>query len=159
MQVPSLPLSGLPTPPGLQTRGQETGGRDNATSQRRTFAARDDSTRITLNSAPNSTADTQNASATTAQAPGAVYAEIWKDGVRIAAVHTNGVVTPSFGLTWQPVAGDAAGVAQRRAEELARSLGGEVRYAGRGRSSETVQPPVDLRTERMRAKLRVAYGI
>lgn len=165
MQVLSLPLSGLPTPPGLQTRGQDTGGQDADPSLRRSHQYRmpqeavgtpDEAMRITL----TANTDAQQIDQTLVNtAPGAVYAEIWKDGVRIAAVHTNGAITPSFGLNWLPMAGNDIGVAQRRANELARAVGGEVRYASLGRPNETMPPPVDARTERMRAKLRAAYGI
>jgi len=166
MQVSSLPLSGLPMPSGSLTRGQEAN--DQETSPRRSLvnatrgvslpSSSDDATRLTLSSAAQASVGDQPFARP--QAPGAVYAEIWKDGVRIATVHTNGVVTPALGLTWHAVAGDDPGVAQRRADELARAVGGEVRYVSNNeRANEASPPPVDARTERMRARLRAAYGL
>jgi len=165
MQVPALPLSGLPTPPGLSPRGQEANDQD--ASSRRPPAgqtplvssppASDDSTRITLSAAAQ--ASGSELASAMPQVPGAIYAEIWKNGVRIAAVHTNGVVTPSLGLNWQAVSGNDPGIAQRRADELARAVGGEVRYVNRERPNEAGPPPVDARTERMRARLRATYGL
>lgn len=169
MQVTSLPLSGLPTPPGLSSRGQDAGSQNADSSLRRPAAhsghpaARDagqapePATRITL----STPADRQaRAGGAFDGAPSAIYAEIWKDGVRIAAVLTNGTITPGLGLNWPPAVGNDLSVAQRRAHELAQAIGGEVRYAvHHERPNENPPSLTDPRTERMRAKLRAAYGL
>jgi hypothetical protein len=92
----------------------------------------------------------QAAVAAPAAAPPApeVFAEIWKDGVKIGSVYTDGTATlPAHanGLTAGVHAGTRPYI---QAQELSRIVGGEVRY---------VDLPA-LQVARTRNQLRTAYG-
>jgi hypothetical protein len=81
-----------------------------------------------------------------------VYAEIWKGGAKVAEIDIHGGVTPVNGLvaaTPGTVAGDGALLAARRAAEIVRSIGGEIRVGGQVMDSQTLD---------MRARLRQMYG-
>ena len=81
-----------------------------------------------------------------------VYAEIWKDGAKVAEIDIHGGVTPVNGLVAAApgtVAGDGALLAARRAAEIVRSIGGEIRVGGQVMDSQTLD---------MRARLTQMYG-
>ncbi|MFA7280719.1 MAG: hypothetical protein WC100_11550 [Sterolibacterium sp.] len=81
-----------------------------------------------------------------------VYAEIWKGGAKVAEIDIHGGVTPVNGLVAASpgtVAGDGALLAARRAAEIVRSIGGEIRVGGQVMDSQTLD---------MRARLRQMYG-
>lgn len=81
-----------------------------------------------------------------------VYAEIWKGGAKVAEIDIHGGVTPVNGLVAAApgtVAGDGALLAARRAAEIVRSIGGEIRVGGQVMDSQTLD---------MRARLRQMYG-
>ena len=81
-----------------------------------------------------------------------VYAEIWKGGVKVAEIDIHGGVTPVNGLvaaTPGTVAGNGTQLAARRAAEIVRSIGGEIRVGGQVMDSQTLD---------MRARLRQMYG-
>ena len=81
--------------------------------------------------------------------PPEVFAEIWKDGVKIGSVYTNGqAVLPSVGAGVATGSHNSARMPYVRAQELSLMVGGEVRY-------------VDLRALQVaqtRNQLRTAYG-
>lgn len=77
-----------------------------------------------------------------------VFAEIWKNGMKIGAVYTNGQAVLPGGLGGG-IGGGGAMFAQLRAEELSRQVGGEVRYVN----------IAALRVEQTRTQLRAAYGV
>ncbi|HEX5392211.1 MAG TPA: hypothetical protein VFW68_02965 [Rhodocyclaceae bacterium] len=76
-----------------------------------------------------------------------VYAEIWKDGVKVGQVYSDGRVQSNGAVTNSD--GTAAVSAQLRAQELASQVGGEVRYPGQEAA----------KANKMRAQLRAAYGV
>lgn len=76
-----------------------------------------------------------------------VYAEIWKDGMKVGQVFSDGRVTGD-GVTID-MGGTSILSAQTRAQQLASQMGGEVRYPGQQ----------DPKAEKMRAQLRAAYGV
>jgi len=81
-----------------------------------------------------------------------VYAEIWKGGAKVAEVDIHGGVTPVNGLVAAApgtIAGDGALLAARRASEIVRSIGGEIRVGGQVMDSQTLD---------MRARLKQMYG-
>ncbi len=77
-----------------------------------------------------------------------VYAEIWKDGVKVGQVYSDGRVQSNDGST-TAASPTSALSAQTRAQQLASELGGEVRYPGQS----------DPKADKMRAQLRAAYGV
>lgn len=85
---------------------------------------------------------------TTAEAQSEVFAEIWKDGMKIGAVYTDGQaeLAGAYGGT---TLGSGALYAQMRAEDISRQVGGEVRF---------VNLPA-LQVAQVRAQLRTAYGV
>lgn len=85
-------------------------------------------------------------------APLPVYAEIWKDGVKIAEIDNHGGVVSFAGpVAAAPPGGAAGGTLQAaiRAAQVAQSVGGEIRING---------VTVDAGTMRMRAQLATTYG-
>jgi hypothetical protein len=79
-----------------------------------------------------------------------IFAEIWKNGVKVAQVDNHGGVTSFIG----PMAGSSGGgggamMASLRAAQIAQSIGGEIRVAGQVTDGATLS---------MRAKLREMYG-
>lgn len=80
--------------------------------------------------------------------PAEVFAEIWKDGVRVGAVYTDGQAELS-GSHGGKTLGNGPMYAQARAEELSRQIGGEVRYVD----------VAALQVAQVRTQLRSAYGV
>lgn len=80
--------------------------------------------------------------------PPEVFAEIWKDGMKIGTVYTDGqaVLPNELGGT---TSGGHGAIAYLRAEEVAHRAGGQVRY---------VDIPA-LQVAQTRAQLRSAYGV
>jgi hypothetical protein len=77
-----------------------------------------------------------------------VYAEIWKDGIKVGQVYSDGRVQSSEADTHS--LGTAGAIsAQTRAQLLASQVGGEVRYPGQEAA----------KADKMRAQLRAAYGV
>lgn len=92
---------------------------------------------------------TQPAWAASAISP--IYAEIWKDGVKLAEVDIHGQVISSSGLVMPATAGGSGPlVAAQRAAQVAQRMGGEIRTAGQ---------LLDAQTMLMRAKLANAYAV
>ena len=80
-----------------------------------------------------------------------IYAEIWKDGVKLAEVDIHGQVISSAGLVMPATAGGSGPlVAAQRAAQVAQRMGGEIRTAGQ---------LLDAQTMLMRAKLANAYAV
>ena len=80
-----------------------------------------------------------------------VYAEIWKNGMKIAEIDIHGAVSSVNNLVTSAqgtVGSGGAILAARRAAEIARSIGGEIRVGGQIMDSQTLE---------MRAKLTKAY--
>lgn len=80
-----------------------------------------------------------------------VYAEIWKNGMKIAEIDIHGGVNAANSLivSEQGTIGSGGAIlAARRAAEIARSIGGEIRVGGQIMDSKTLD---------MRAKLQMAY--
>ena len=81
-----------------------------------------------------------------------VYAEIWKNGMKVAEIDVHGGVTSVSGIVAAAhgtVGNGGALLAARRAAEIVRSIGGEIRVGGQLMDSQTLD---------MRAKLKMAYG-
>ena len=82
-----------------------------------------------------------------------VYAEIWKNGAKVAEIDIHGSVNPLSGLiaSAQGTVGSSGTLlAARRATEIVAAVGGEIRIGGQ---------VIDSKTLDMRAKLKIAYGI
>jgi hypothetical protein len=78
-----------------------------------------------------------------------LYAEIWRDGVRVAEVDIHGEVSSPIGAVSTAGNGIAGPLlAARRAVQVARQLGGEIR---------TASGPVDPQTLLMRERLASKY--
>jgi|GEM_PF-3927977 len=100
----------------------------------------------------NDTVELSSQPSTTFDDRAGVYAEIWKDGRKIAEVDVRGSVTPLNGFI-APVFGGTGGgpeLAARRASQIAVTVGGEIRSNG-----ETI----DSQTLKMRARLNTYYGV
>jgi hypothetical protein len=84
-------------------------------------------------------------------APSPVYAEVWKDGLKVANIDTHGTVTSFSGPVASPLGGAIGGpwLAAVRAAQVAQAVGGEIRINGL---------TVDAGTAKMRARLEVTYG-
>lgn len=80
--------------------------------------------------------------------PPEVFAEIWKNGMKIGAVYTDGKAELS-GAYGGTSLGNGAMYAQARAEALSRQVGGEVRYVD----------VAALQVAQVRSQLRSAYGV
>lgn len=80
--------------------------------------------------------------------PPEVFAEIWKDGLRVGTIYTDGEAAMSGGLNASPLGARGAMFARMQAEELSRRVGGEVRYVNLDA----------LRIAQTREQLRAAYG-
>jgi hypothetical protein len=82
----------------------------------------------------------------------AVFAEVWREGVKVAVIDANGGVKSLNGVVASVPGSSGAGgilLAARRAAEVAASTGGEIRVGGE---------PMDAQTLKTRAKLTAAYG-
>lgn len=80
-----------------------------------------------------------------------VYVEIWKGGMKVAEIDFHGGVSSMGGLvasTPGTVGGSGVLLAARRAAEIVRSIGGEIRVGGQ---------TIDTQTLDMRSKLKIAY--
>lgn len=76
-----------------------------------------------------------------------VFAEIWKDGMRIGSIYTDGQAIMAPGSA--AIAGGSSGaVPYMRAQEVSRIAGGEVRYVDMHA----------LHVAQTRSQLRAAYG-
>lgn len=79
------------------------------------------------------------------------YAEIWRDGRKIASVDSTGEISSFEGTVAAPPGGGSGiALAAQRAVLIARSLGGEIRVAGQ---------LTDPATLNMQNRLRTAYGL
>lgn len=88
-----------------------------------------------------------------AYVPAPVYAEVWKDGQKMAVIDSRGHVMALTGMIAPSQTGGGGGgqeLAARRAAQIAHSIGGEIRVAGQ---------TMDVPTLSMRAKLESAYGV
>ena len=81
--------------------------------------------------------------------PAAPYAEIWKDGRKIATVDVRGEISTVNGFAGTVSLGGGHSSAALKAALFARTVGGEIRVAGM---------VADASTLTMRAKLHAAYG-
>ena len=108
-------------------------------------AAETDTVSLHGNTATQSAAATQNGAS--AQAP-EVFAEIWKDGMKLGTVYTNGEAALPAAFAGMAVGSGGTTYAYMRAEEISRQVGGEVRF---------VNIPA-LQVAQTRAQLRSAYG-
>lgn len=82
-----------------------------------------------------------------------VYAEVWRDGIKVAMIDARGGVKALSSLVQSlDGTGGAGGIllAARRAAEIAAAIGGEIRVGGQ---------PVDQGTLANKAKLTAAYGV
>ncbi len=150
MQITSATVA-LPTL--TPTAGSAAGGRDaNALASTPQPAPEASLAAGKSDEAPQSEVSlSSNATESTAQSANAVlYAEIWKDGRKIASVDSHGKVTSFSGIV-PPAEGSSIGGPLRaamRATQVAQSVGGEIRVAGQ---------VIDATTLSMRARLAQAY--
>lgn len=153
------PLVGEQTSRNAQERGAATGGKAANLNAQANANRKAESTPSTKEAA--SASKTPEAKAAPAQ-PVAVYAEIWVGGKKVGEVDANGNVSlPSIPASLQ-LSGGSSGpaLARLRSEEVARALGGEVRYNGEAPAAPS-QPPAssgDPKVDRMRAKINAMYG-
>lgn len=84
-----------------------------------------------------------------AYVPAAPYAEIWKNGRKVAEIDSRGEVSAADGIiASHPALGSGLAAAAQRAALIARSIGGEIRVAGM---------VTDVPTLAMKARLGEAY--
>lgn len=102
-------------------------------------------------SAPVTLSSSQVAQTVASQPP--VYAEIWKNGVKVATVDASGGVSAMNGQVLSNRGAEGGGgilLAARRTAEIAGAIGGEIHIAGQ---------QIDAKTLAMRARLSAAYGV
>jgi hypothetical protein len=168
MQVPTTasalnavarPLVGEQASRNAQERGAAAGGKA------ANLNAQANANRKAENTPATKEAASVSKSSTTSAAPPppvAVYAEIWVGGKKVGEVDVNGGVSlPSIPASLQLSSGNSGpALARLRSEEVARALGGEVRYNGEAPTPPS-QPPAssgDPKVDRMRAKINAMYG-
>lgn len=157
-EIMPIALSPVSVPQSLQTasiisgtgnsgtRPAETGsGKNTADKSKESPPAGTDTSqdeKITLSSSSDSGAATY--------IPAAPYAEIWKDGRKIAEINVRGEVSSIDGFGGgASIGGGGVSSAALRAALYARSVGGEIRVAGM---------VTDASTLTMRARLSETYG-
>lgn len=152
--APSLPLSGSPIT-GSATDAQKSARRDDPTlaSERilRPEAKRSEPDPALQALPTDANVSISGAAATRSSDYAApVIAEIWKDGLKVAQVDSQGGVTSFIGLMPGGTGGGGGPLsATLRAAQIAQSIGGEIRVAGQ---------VIDGATLAMRARLRQLYG-
>lgn len=108
--------------------------------------ANDEATTVSLSGAAQA-----NAPAPAAAQLYPLYAEIWRDGQRVAEVDIHGQVSSPSGVVGTSGSGMAGPLlAAQRAVQVARQLGGEIR---------TASGPVDSQTLLMRERLANVYQL
>jgi hypothetical protein len=111
--------------------------------------AKEESKKVTTSDAV--TLSPANDAVLAAQRAAIPYAEIWRDGRKVAAVDSTGEISSFEGTVAAPPGGGSGiALAAQRAVLIARSLGGEIRVAGQ------VTDPATLT---MQTRLRAAYGV
>jgi hypothetical protein len=156
MQISSPTLQTLPQLQSGLSGALSTGTGDAAEKAARSLPARSPANEATaaatVQQAGAEPDVTLSATATTAQQDysAGVYAEIWKNGVKVAQVDNHGGVT-SFvgGVAGSTGSGGGQVMASLRAAQIAQAIGGEIRVAGQ---------VLDGATLAMRARLRQVYG-
>lgn len=126
--------------PSREAANQEASPANAAQSEKITLSAE-------LNAANDSTNDLAD---DTFDATASIFAEIWKDGVKIAVVDDRGSVTSLNGMPvthFQSSGGTS--LAAQRAARIAMELGGEIRVGGMSLDGPTLV---------MRDRLQTAYG-
>lgn len=115
----------------------------------KTAPAKDENKKITASAAV--TLSPASDTAIAARHAAIAYAEIWRDGRKIAAIDSTGEISSFEGtIAAPPGGGSGIALAAQRAVLIARSLGGEIRVAGQ------VTDPATLT---MQTRLRAAYGV
>ena len=130
-----------PTPPSVDKEGKRPTDGSQSSEPTPDIA---ESTLVTLSATP--------AAVEKAAELSPVYAEIWKNGNKVAVVDTAGGVRSGSGIVAASQGAEGGGgelLAARRAAEIAGSIGGEIRIAGQ---------QIDSRTLAMRVKLNATYG-
>jgi len=156
MQISSPTLQTLPQLQSGLSGALSAGTGDAAEKTARAIPSRTPATEAVAPTAAQQTGAepdvTLSPTATTAQDDfnAGVYAEIWKNGVKVAQVDNHGGVT-SFvgGVAGSTGSGGGQVMASLRAAQIAQSIGGEIRVAGQ---------VLDGATLAMRARLRQVYG-
>lgn len=149
-----LALTSIPSPQNLQTAlvnndGGSRGGWPPETKARGDSAS--DSPAV-ANETPQRdriTLSPEKDVQSSAYVPAAPYAEIWKNGRKVAEIDSRGEVSAVDGIiTAHPALGTGLAAAAQRAALIARSIGGEIRVAGM---------VTDISTLAMKARLSQAY--
>ena len=115
----------------ISTDGGGSGGRPAETRARR--HASDDATPIDKEASARDriTLSSMSESATNPYVAAAPYAEIWKNGRKVAEIDSRGEVRGLDGaLAAHPAGGSGLTLAAQRAASIARSIGGEIRVGG-----------------------------
>lgn len=144
-----------------QERGVATGGKA-ANPNANANAQASTSRKVEKAPAAKEAAPTGGADTTAPSKPVAVYAEIWVGGKKVGEVDANGGVNLASIPAALQLSGGTSGpaLARLRSEEIARSLGGEVRYAGQSAPavSQVQASSGDPKVDRMRARINAMYG-
>lgn len=150
--IPSTQTTPLITPDnGLTTTGSPTGqvlNRSAKTDEKKPLAEVAATEQLSTDTRVSLSTD-----GTLPPAQGAVtYAEIWKDGIKIAVIDSaGGVSSQNPAVMSMEGAGGTNGImlAARRAAQIMAAVGGQVMIGGQS---------MDTQTMTMRAKLQTAYG-
>ena len=153
-QTMSFALSQIPSSASLHTGlvgtdGGNSGGRP--TESRKRTTATEDAHAIEKDNPQREriSLSTLQDAASIAYIPAAPYAEIWKNGRKVAEVDSRGEVNVLEGVVAAHASfGTGLASAAQKAVMIARTIGGEIRVAGR---------PTDVPTLAMSARLSEAY--
>lgn len=133
----------------VATDGQTKGGRPTETKARGDAAGESLSIAKEVPQSDRITLSINQDSANKTYVAAAPYAEIWKNGRKVAEIDSRGEVSMlDGGVAAPPAAGTGLALAAQRAALIARSIGGEIRVAGM---------LTDASTLAMKARLSEAY--
>ena len=133
----------------ISTDGGHSGGRPAETKAR--IGKHDDSASVEKETplTDRITLSPRTGSATVTSIPAAPYAEIWKNGRKVAEIDSRGEVSAFDGIVADhPAGGSGLALAAQRAALVARSIGGEIRVGGM---------LTDVPTLAMKARLSETY--
>lgn len=147
-------ISQIPSSQNLQTAliGSDGGASGGRTTETKARSEASGEARARAKEIPQSdriTLSIKKASATEAYVAAAPYAEIWKNGRKVAEIDSRGEVSMlDGGVTAPPAGGTGLALAAQRAAVIAHSIGGEIRVAGM---------LTDVSTLAMKARLSETY--
>ncbi|MFA6310568.1 MAG: hypothetical protein WCV99_18460 [Sterolibacterium sp.] len=147
-------LSSIPSSPSLHTAliNNDGGDRDGRSPETKAKSHTSTESPAVTTKTPQPdrvTLSPERVSQAVAYIPAAPYAEIWKNGRKVAEIDIRGEVSAADGIVAShPALGSGLAAAAQRAALIARSIGGEIRVGGM---------VTDVPTLTMKARLGDAY--